>query len=250
MSINWDWIGEYFRVKVIFSVAGVATQILVCDTEEDSYVLLDVGDGILRDLLALPGRVYEKINIIAITHGHYDHVSGIYSLLSVFKLIERTNPLTLITPPNNLALKGLMQVFYDYCGGSPPYKINVIETNTKTVYFDSLSISPFTVKHRSSTIKSKESKSFPAVGYILKKKGEKILYTGDTGYFDKLKQYIDGVDLALIESTLVDERADYHLSIEEANNLGKKAKKYLLIHIPTHKYFKHIRKENSEDIDN
>ena len=54
IKVNWDWKGQQFRVKVLCSLAGVATQILVNDVETGSNVLMDVGDGILRDLISLP----------------------------------------------------------------------------------------------------------------------------------------------------------------------------------------------------
>jgi len=62
-DVMWDWSGNNLRVKVLFSSAGLATQILVNNIEKDSNLLIDVGDGILRDLVTLPGKYLSLIHI-------------------------------------------------------------------------------------------------------------------------------------------------------------------------------------------
>ena len=95
---NWDWEGEQFKVKVLYSYAGVATQILVMIKEEENYFLMDVGDGIIRDLITFPSEIYENIKFITLTHGHFDHVGGLFSLLAFFRMINRTKILTIFCP--------------------------------------------------------------------------------------------------------------------------------------------------------
>lgn len=68
------WQGKNWNVKVLYSKAGVATQILISTLECD--ILVDVGDGTLRDLLE-PDYDFEQLKAVAITHGHFDHVGGL-----------------------------------------------------------------------------------------------------------------------------------------------------------------------------
>ena len=69
-------------VNVPFSAAGVGTTIVLTSKFTGKMMLLDVGDGVLRDLL-LSGNTdfVNAIDPIAISHGHFDHVGGLHSLL-------------------------------------------------------------------------------------------------------------------------------------------------------------------------
>ena len=228
-SVSWDWIGNHFRVKVLCSYAGLATQILINEIEIDNNLLLDVGDGILRDFLVLPRKYFENIQAILITHGHFDHVGGLFSLLSFFRMINRKKELSLICPKNVIELKGILRTFHESYKNSIPFPLEIIEIESE-LKLNSISINPFPVQHRGSIIGGDELPDIPSLGYILTKKEERILYTGDTGFFEGLKTHINGVDFALIEGTNKDKGSIYHLSIQEAEELGSLAKDYLIIH--------------------
>ena len=228
-SISWDWKGKHFLVKVLYSYAGVATQILVNDTKEDTNILMDAGDGILRDLLSLPRKYYETIHTILITHGHFDHVGGLYSLLCFFRMINRKEKLTIICPKNVVELQGIIQTFRDSYADSIPFSLDIMEIDSD-LSIDNITITPFPVQHRGSIIGGSELPDIPTLGYILERKEEKIVYTGDTGYFEKLKTHLTNADFAIIEGTNKEKESTFHLSISEAEELGKLAKKYLIIH--------------------
>ena len=228
-AVSWDWIGNHFRVKVLCSYAGLATQILVNEIEKDNNLLLDVGDGILRDFLALPKEHFENIQTILITHGHFDHVGGLFSLLSFFRMINRKKKLTLVCPKNVIELRGIVETFLNSYKDSIPFSLDIVEIESELI-LNSISINPFPVQHRGSIIGGGELPDIPSLGYILTKEGKRILYTGDTGFFEGLKTHINGVDFALIEGTNKDKGSTYHLSIQEAEELGSLAKDYLIIH--------------------
>ncbi|OLS31942.1 MAG: Ribonuclease BN [Candidatus Heimdallarchaeota archaeon AB_125] len=228
-DVMWDWSGNNLRVKVLFSSAGLATQILVNNIEKDSNLLIDVGDGILRDLVTLPGKYYENIDIILITHGHFDHVGGLFSLLAFFRMINRSKKLLLISPSNVVELEGLVKTFFESYGDSIPFELELI-TIEKDFEIDDILISAFPVQHRGSIIGGKKLPDIPSVGYIINKNTERILYTGDTGYFEQLKEYAKDVDYALIEGTYKDKKTKFHLTHSEAEEIGKLAKHYQIIH--------------------
>jgi len=225
----WDWEGKYLKVSVLHSKAGLATQILVFDIEEEHSYLIDVGDGILRDLVSLPKMFYENIQAVLCTHGHFDHIGGLFSLLGFLRMINRNKELLLIFPSGVTEIEGIVTAFQKSYTDSIPYelKINEIEEETQ---INQVIISSFPVQHRGSIIGGKELPNVPSVGYIIEKQGEKILYTGDTGYFEGLKEFIKDVDFALIEGTYKDKKTPFHLSIPEAEELGKLAKKHKIIH--------------------
>ena len=228
-EISWDWVGKQLRVKVLFSSAGIATQIIVNDIAREHIFLIDVGDGILRDLVALPKKYYENIHAILITHGHFDHVGGLFSLLGFLQMINRKKKLTILSPPNITELRGIVHAFLESYQDSLPYEIEVLEIS-ETRFLDDISISPFNVQHRGSIVGGGELPQIPSVGYIVKKEQESILYTGDTGYFEDLKKHLSGVDFALIEGSHKEKKTPYHLTVFEAEELGKLAKEYRIIH--------------------
>jgi ribonuclease BN (tRNA processing enzyme) len=74
MTFDWKaeaWQGVGWSVEVLYSRAGIGTQILVSSNGGD--VLLDVGDGTLRDLLSKEdGYDLSRLKGALITHGHCD----------------------------------------------------------------------------------------------------------------------------------------------------------------------------------
>ncbi|MHA1687637.1 MAG: MBL fold metallo-hydrolase [Candidatus Heimdallarchaeaceae archaeon] len=227
--LPWDWIGDYLRVKVLYSVGGIANQILL-SVEDQSFFLLDVGDGILRDLISLKTSIYENIQAILISHGHFDHVGGLFSLLAFYRLIKRNKKLTIISPPQVQELIGLLNVFTSLYKNSIPYAIEHIEIKEIPIVINQLKIKSFQVVHKSSIGGQAIGVSIPAVGYSIQYKSEVVVYTGDTGYFEELKNHIRGANLALIEGTYKSHQSKYHMTINQAKMLGKLAKHYIILH--------------------
>ncbi len=229
ITVHWDWIGQHFRVKILCSLAGVATQILVNDIATGSNILMDVGDGILRDLISLPRTHYDNIDTILISHGHFDHVGSIFSLLAFFRMLNRKKRLNIIASPNVIELQGLVRTFQESYEDSTPFEYEIIEIDSEQIVQDII-IKSFPVKHRGSLIGGDELPKIPAIGFSISKKEETIVYTGDTGYFELLKSHITCADLAIIEGTHEGEPSSYHLSVSQAKELGRLAKNHLIIH--------------------
>ncbi len=224
-------------MNVLYSRAGVATQIIL-DT-----VLVDVGDGTLRDLLSTDYN-FETLDIIVITHGHYDHMGGLHSLLGYLRMMGRHTPLTILHPGArevDTIVTGFSRCYKD----TIPFKIEVIQVKDREIYqFKNVKIQPFSVDHAGSTAQGIMPK-IPAVGYRISFKDRTVAVTGDSSLCDSLKELVSGVDMAFIEATWTEERKhrltkkhgdiekdmlSVHLSEEQAHELGKLAKAYVLIH--------------------
>ena len=73
MNVNWG--GRVLTVQVLFSRTGLATQILV--STEKVGLLLDCGDGTARDLIGM-GVPLDSLAGVFLTHGHADHLGGLW----------------------------------------------------------------------------------------------------------------------------------------------------------------------------
>ncbi len=227
--INWNWEGNSFAVKILYSSAGVATQILVKVKGTNDLILIDVGDGTVRDLLALPNKVYKNIKTLLISHGHFDHIGGLFSLLCFYRMINRKDSLNILIPNNITEFNGFIKTFYEIYTGTISYSINKLDiSNINRI--NHTNISAFPVQHRGSVYGTDELTTTPVVGYCLEKDNERIIYTGDTGYFKQLKTIINNADLVIIEGTKKNEGTKYHLSIDEAKEVSKGAKEHIIIH--------------------
>ncbi len=85
-----EWENDEVRVIIPFSAAGVGTTIVLTSKFTGKMMMLDVGDGVLRDLLLFGSTDFvDEIDPIAISHGHFDHVGGLHSLLGFMQMLDR-----------------------------------------------------------------------------------------------------------------------------------------------------------------
>lgn len=226
-----SWQGKNWNVKVLYSKAGVATQILISTLKWD--ILVDVGDGTLRDLLELDCN-FERLKGVTITHGHFDHVGGLWTLLGFLRMIGRTSDLFLITPRSCSEVENLVEGFMVVYGDTMPFRVILKElSNEEKITIGRIEVQAFSVIHRGLTKIYGVGKRVPAVGYSIGYDKQRIVISGDTGMCQSLKKFVKGADLAILEATAKEKTAknfEVHLSLEEATEIGKTAKESILIH--------------------
>ncbi|MFX1484990.1 MAG: MBL fold metallo-hydrolase [Promethearchaeota archaeon] len=232
-----EWENDEVSVKVPFSAAGVSTTIVLTSKFTEKMMLLDVGDGILRDLLISGNTDFvNDIDPIAISHGHYDHVGGLHSLFGFMRMMGRTNPLNILIPVGCTEVISIIKGFRDLYCTSLPYKIWYYELSQgsgfDTDFFKTKSIE---VEHFSLEFDPDGCVLEPALGFRVRIGQTIVSYTGDTRPCSGAEEVVRDADLAIIEATRKETPSTepayrVHLSIEEAKELGKLAKEYILIH--------------------
>jgi len=233
------WQGRNLRVNILYSRAGVSQQIWI--ENKIGAVLFDVGDGTLRDLLENK-LDYKKLKGLVLTHGHFDHIGGMYSLLGYLRMKRRTESLPIFLPKGCAEPLLILKVFIEHYKKSIPFRITYKEINPKHVFkFAEMTIKAYQMVHCGS-VKGPDGNEMilgqlPALGYRISYKKETVAISGDTGTDGDLKSLVKGVKLAIIEATFqssntVPEKAikRVHLSKDIAEELGKLAKEYILIH--------------------
>ncbi len=236
-------------IKPLFSIAGLATQLVVLDKQSEIPfgILLDVGDGTCRDILD-NNLDFTWFNHILISHGHYDHMGGLYSFLGVKRMLGETHPINIIYPENCKEVENSIKLLEDNYPDSIPFKINLIPTSiTNTAerkLNDNISIKSFPVLHRGSTLTPGVLPTIPACGYqvYLINQDFRIAFSGDTAPTPILYDlFSSDVNLGFIENTHPDESwvkdkvNRFHLTKAEALEFSKNCKKTILTHsLPPH----------------
>jgi len=216
---------------VLYSVGAVATQILI--SAGNDSILVDAGDGTLRDLLSVSFEP-ERIGGVLITHGHYDHVGGLHSLLGYFKMKKRSRLLPFFVPRGCVQAISLLDNFARIYSNGMPFAVDVRELDDG----DCFVIGPFRVRCIYVTHCSIEPDGttvpMPAAGYRISDGKTTVAVTGDCSDSQSLRELVKEADLALIEANFKLYTSELHKKVHLAEALaeevGSLAKEYILIH--------------------
>ncbi len=226
------WRKEDFFIKIYSSIPNISTGILI--TTDKATFVVDPGDGILRDLNKDVGAVtILKISDIFISHGHHDHVGGVWSLLTYLSVMKKKSPLNIYYPKGCLEIESIHKAFISVYGKELSYPIVLKPiSSAKSFKRNSVTIKPFKVNHRELTEDSHSTILVPSLGFKFIYDEKSICYGGDTAYCDLLAKMAKDSDLAIIEAGAKEKKSQLHMTIEEASQIGKTAKDYFLVHVP------------------
>jgi len=227
------WAKENFSIKIFCSIPNIATGILI--KADKAHFIVDPGDGILRDLnkdLKISNIL--SVSDVFVTHGHHDHVGGVWSLLTYMRVMNKKSPLVLHYPKGCLEIVHIYNAFKKVYSSTITYDIILKEiTGDKPFTCKKVLVKPFPVIHKEYLSDSKSTRQVPALGFKFAFNDLKICYGGDTAYCDDLVKHAKGSDLAILEAGHDDDTADdMHMTLSEANSIGRSAKEYFLVHVP------------------
>jgi ribonuclease Z len=227
------WHKEDFSIKIFCSIPNIATGILIKAGE--SAFIVDPGDGILRDLNKEIGtKMILGVSSLFITHGHHDHVGGVWSLLTYLRVMRKTTPLNIYYPKGCIEIESIYKAFKKVYHNTITYPIVLKEISShKSFKHKNIFVRPFPVIHKEFLPDGVSTRQVPALGYKFKYADKSICYGGDTAYCDTLVKMAKDSDLAIIEAGHEDDTPDdMHMTMTEAKQIGRSAKEYFLVHVP------------------
>lgn len=242
---------------------GVTSQYL---NFNERHILIDCGEGTQLQLRRYRVK-FQRISMIFISHLHGDHYLGLVGLLSSMSLLGRTKSLTIYCPAElEQLMMGQFKVAGVRFNFQLEF-VHLKATSKELIFEDNvLEVSVFPVKHRIPCWgfhfreKEKELNINPAkikehlltVQEIMQvKKGEDVLressylrnadltlpkqpllsyaYSADTMYFEKMVEYVQGVDILYHEATFIEKQKDravatMHSTAKEAATVAEQAK--------------------------
>jgi ribonuclease BN (tRNA processing enzyme) len=184
---------------------------------QSAFLLRDGHAGLLVDCgvttntgLSAEGIRRDEIDAILISHFHADHFGGIpLFLLAALYADQRTKPLEIAGPPG---IESRVIELGAAMGHSIPDREWTFPLTFRDLPAGQLNevgpakVTSFEVNH---------NKDACPHGHQIQFDGRKIVYTGDTGWFDELPQFSEGADLFVCECTYCESEFDMHLDLAE-----------------------------------
>lgn len=228
-----SWQKKDFSIKIFCSIPNIATGILLKSRE--NYFVVDPGDGLLRDLShELKIQQILSISDLFVTHGHHDHIGGVWSLLTYLRVMHKTTPLSIHYPEKCVEIESIYKAFNKVYAKTLPYEIKLKAVrHPKNFRTKSITVRPFPVVHKEYLHDGTSTRQVPALGFSFTYNRIKICYGGDTAYCEDLAREAKGADLAIVEAGHEDDTPDdMHMTMSEAKSIGESAKEYFLVHVP------------------
>ena len=215
------------KLKILGSASGMPTpgknHSAVWISFSDKNILLDCGEGVASQLIK-NHLDNETLDAVAISHFHPDHVSGIFMLLQMFYLQNRTKPLDIFLPERANEFQRILDFFYVF-PRKLTFKINFYQMNAVSDIYSQIKEIPN--DHLESYKSFVENHNLPnqlkSYSFLITAEKHKVFYTSDFACFDSIQPYISTSDLVILDA--------YHPSPEKTLEIIKRNNaRFILTH--------------------
>ena len=209
------------KITVLGSASGIAVShrnpsSCIVETKHRVY-MIDVGDGTVRQMLKY-GFDPNSIHCIFISHTHPDHASGLFSLLQMMRLSNRTSPLDIYLPRG--VLPGFESIFpyFQIYQEKWDFRFHLLPIQSGFLYDrDGFQLSAIANNHLKGNLPLAEKLGMGADSYSFRfqeSDDNAIIYTSDIDTLDHLRSTNGGETVLISECThvAVDEIVDFAVS--------------------------------------
>jgi ribonuclease BN (tRNA processing enzyme) len=191
-----------------FGAAGRRQSALVLRAAEGS-LLVDCGMTTVTGLAAL-GVARDEIDAVLISHFHGDHFGGLPQLLLACLYVDRrTRPLLIGGPPGVEARVRTAAERLGFGLAARPWSFPFAFRELPAGKLETLGLV------RATGFETYHQREVCPHGFVIEVDGRRVVFSGDTGWFDALPAYAAGADLFVCECTNLEPIFEYHLSLEE-----------------------------------
>ncbi len=232
------WSRGRARLFLPGKTAGVSISVLL--EYDGAFLLVDAGDGTARRLAEGAPRapsfpeVARGLAGVVLTHDHGDHVSGLPGLLWMLRRSRREAPLLVALPSDAPLADGCLDAWRAAYRGRERFPVEVVRHGDgRSRRAGPFTIRPFPVRH-SRSASDPPGVLMDAWGVSIRAGELRIVVSGDTGPCPRLAEEVEGADLAVVEAGGGDGSPppDTHLSRQEAERIGRRAREHVLYHLP------------------
>ncbi len=236
---------------------------------EGTRLLFDCGEGTQRQMMI--AKTGFKIDSVFVTHLHTDHFIGIFGLVETMSLNERTERLRIFVPKEEVDFVKTLFRMFGYNNLNYPIEIRGLGDGDE-VSFGKFKVTAFKTDHTVPSLgyaliekdrpgkfdrakaealgippgplysKLVRGESVIVEGRVItpdmvvgpKRKGRKIVYTGDTRPTEKTIEIARDADLLIHDASFTSDLSDWaiqtkHSTAREAGEVAKKANVRLLV---------------------
>jgi ribonuclease Z len=176
---------------------------IICNGE---FVLIDAGEGAIQNIAAF-GLPYHALEKVFMTHWHSDHFAGLGQVINASWIRGRKNPVTVYGPFGVNKIVSAINSAYELDaiyrsatvdGAMDPALTTAIPVELRST--DDLFLVYAGKNFEVASFRVNHTPVVPALGYVIKYGGKKIVISGDTRVAPNLERHAANADILINEA--------------------------------------------------